>query len=145
MASSRLRTVLALSLMLAFLLGAPFDASAGGSGRSSGYTPRSSSSASSHRSALSSSRSSIKCESHPRDSHGKIKRDPKAPSELKRTNLKLPGCRCEVDHIVPLSKAGVMIRATCSGCPKHNIRISRGGIFGHRRSEAREENAGPGR
>ena len=107
MASSRLRTALALSVTLAFFLGVPFDTSARGGGRSSGYTPRSSSSASSHRSTLSSSRSSIKCESCPRDSHGKIKRDPNAKSEFKRTNPKPPGCdRCEVDHIVPLSKGG---------------------------------------
>ncbi len=41
----------------------------------------------------------------PGDSHGKIKRDPNATSEFKRTHTKPPGCnQCEVDHIVPLSK-----------------------------------------
>jgi len=106
MTTSRLRTALALAVTLAFFLGVPFDTSAGG-GRSGGDTPRFSSSVSSHRSALSSSRSSIKCESCPRDNRGKIKRDPSAKSEFKRTNPKPPGCdRCEVDHIVPLSKGG---------------------------------------
>jgi 5-methylcytosine-specific restriction endonuclease McrA len=107
MVSSRLRTALALSVTLAVLLGVPFDTLARGSGRSHAYTPRSSSSASSHRSTLSSSRSSNKCESCSRDSQGKIKRDPNAKSEFKRTNPKPPGCdHCEVDHIVPLSKGG---------------------------------------
>jgi hypothetical protein len=107
MASSRLRTVLALSVMLAFFLGVPFDMSVGGGGRSSAYSPRSAASGSSHRSILSSSRSSIKCEICPRDSRGRIKRDPKAKSVFKRTNPKPPGCdRCEVDHIVPLSRGG---------------------------------------
>ena len=107
MASSRLRTALALFVTLAFLLGVPFDTSARGGGRSSAYTPRSSASGSSHRSALSSSRSGIKRESCPRDSQGKIKRDPNAVSEFKRTNPIPPGChQCEVDHIVPRSKGG---------------------------------------
>jgi hypothetical protein len=89
MVSSRLRTALALSVTLAFLLGVPFDTSARGGGRTSGYTPHSYS-ASSHRSALSSGRSGIKCESFPRDNLGKIKRDPNAKSEFKRTNPKPP-------------------------------------------------------
>jgi hypothetical protein len=100
MASSRLRTALALSVTLAFFLGVPFDTSAGGGGRSSAYSPVSVASGSSHR-------SSIKCESCPRDNRGKIKRDPKAKSEFKRSNPKPPGCdHCEVDHIVPLSRGG---------------------------------------
>jgi hypothetical protein len=86
MASSRFRTALALTVTLAFLLGLPLDAPAGG--RASGFTPRSSSAGISHRNSLSSSRSRIKCESCPRDSQGKIKRDPKATSEFKRTNPK---------------------------------------------------------
>jgi hypothetical protein len=40
MASSRLRTALALSVTLAFLLGVPFDTSAGDGGRSSAYSVR---------------------------------------------------------------------------------------------------------
>ena len=107
MASSRLRTALALSVTLAFFLGVPFDTSTGGGGRSSAYSPVSVASGSSHRSILSSHRSSIKCESCPRDNRGKIKRDPKAKSEFKRSNPKPPGCdHCEVDHIVPLSRGG---------------------------------------
>ena len=107
MAPSRHRTALATTLALGLLIFLPFDVPARGTGRSSGYTPRSSSSASSHRSALSSGRSGIKCESCPRDNRGKIKRDPNAKSEFKRTNPRPPGCdRCEVDHIVPLSKGG---------------------------------------
>jgi hypothetical protein len=94
MASSRLRTALALSVTLAFLLGVPFDTSAArGGGRSSAYSHRFLSAASSHRSALSSSRSSIKCESCPRDSRGKIKRDPNAKSEFKRANPNPPAVR----------------------------------------------------
>jgi hypothetical protein len=109
MPSSLFRTALALLLTLAFLLGLPFDSWARSGGHASGYSSRPSSSGSggSHRSALSSSRSSIKCEGCPRDSRGKIKRDPSAKSEFKRTHPKPPGCdRCEVDHIVPLSKGG---------------------------------------
>jgi hypothetical protein len=41
MASSRFRTVLALSLLLAVLLGLPFAAAARGRARPSGYAPRS--------------------------------------------------------------------------------------------------------
>ena len=94
MASSRFRTVLALAVTLAFLLGLPFDTSAGGGGRSGIYSPRASASGSTHRSALSSSRSTIK-------------RDPNAVSEFKRTHPTLPGYhQCEVDHIVPLRKGG---------------------------------------
>jgi len=106
MVSSRFRTALALSVFLAFLLGLPFDVSARGSDRSSGYSSRSSS-GSGHRSAVGRNHSSIKCTSCPRDSHGKIKRDPNAVSEFKRTHPKRPGChKCEVNHIVPLSKGG---------------------------------------
>lgn len=105
MVSSWLRTALALSVTLAFLVGLPLDGLARG-GRSRGYAPRSSSGGS-HRSTLSSSRSPVKCEVCPRDSHGKIKRDPNAVSEFKRTHPKPSGCnQCEVDHIVPLSKGG---------------------------------------
>jgi len=107
MAPSRHRTALAITLALGLLVLLAFDVPALGTGRSSGYTSRSSSSASSHRSALSSGSSRIKCESCPRDNRGKIKRDPNAKSEFKRTNPRPPGCdRCEVDHIVPLSKGG---------------------------------------
>ena len=107
MAPSRHRTALVSTLALGLLFFLPFDVPARGSGLSSGYTPRSSSSTSSHRSALSSVRSGIKCESCPRDNRGKIKRDPNAKSEFKRTNPKPAGCdRCEVDHVVPLSKGG---------------------------------------
>jgi len=107
MASSRLRTALALFVTLAFLLGVPCDTSARGGGRSSAHSPRSSASGSSDRSTLSSSRSTIKCETCSRDSYGKVKRDPNAVSEFKRTHPKPPGChQCEVDHIVTLSKGG---------------------------------------
>jgi 5-methylcytosine-specific restriction endonuclease McrA len=107
MAPSRHSTALATTLALGPIVLFPFDVRARGGGHSSGSTPRSSSSASRHRSALSGGRKSIQREGCPRDSRGKIKRDPKAPSELKRTNPKPPGCnKCEVDHIVPLSKGG---------------------------------------
>lgn len=47
------------------------------------------------------------CESCPRDSRSKIKRDPNAVSEFKQTHPKPRGChKCEVDYIVPLSKGG---------------------------------------
>jgi hypothetical protein len=73
----------------------------GGSHNSSGHSY-------SHRSIGGShSGSRIKCESCPRDSHGRIKRDPKAMEEFKRAHPKPPGCdQCEVDHIIPLSKGG---------------------------------------
>ena len=107
MAPSRHGTALTTTLALGLLVFLLFDVPALGTGRSSGYTPPSTYSASSHGSALSSVRSGIKCESCPRDNRGKIKRDPNAKSEFKRTNPKPPGCdRCEVDHVVPLSKGG---------------------------------------
>jgi hypothetical protein len=112
MASSRFRTALALTIVLAFSLSVPFDVLArGGSGypggHSSTYSPHSSSSHTVSGSHRSTSRSSIKCESCPRDNRGKIKRDPNGKFEFKRTNPKPLGCdRCEVDHIVPLSKGG---------------------------------------
>lgn len=60
-----------------------------------------------HRSVTPHTRSSIKCESCPRDSHGRIQRDPKAVEEFKRTHPRPPGCdHCEVDHIIPLGKGG---------------------------------------
>jgi hypothetical protein len=90
MAPSRARTALATPLAVAPLTFFPFDVLAGARSRSSGYAPRSSPSGGSHRSILSSSRSSIKCDSGPRDSRGKIKRDPNAVSEFNRTNPKLP-------------------------------------------------------
>jgi hypothetical protein len=104
--SSRFRTALAFALALALLAIVPFDIHVPDRGRSSGDSFRSPS-ASTHRSALSSSRSPIKCESCPCDSHGKIKRNPNAVSEFKRTHPEPPGCNtCEVDHTVPLSKEG---------------------------------------
>jgi len=107
MASSWPRTALALTLALGFLAFLSLDVSARGGGRSSAYSPRSSASGSNHRSTLSSSGSGIKCESCPRDSQGKIKRDPNAVSEFKRSHPKPPGChQCAVDPIVPLSKGG---------------------------------------
>ncbi len=107
MSSLRFRTALALFVTFAFLLAIPVDTFARSSGRASGYALHSSSPGSGHRSALSGSRSSIKCTSCPRDSHGKIKRDPNAVSEFKRSHPKPPGCnQCEVDHIIPLSKGG---------------------------------------
>jgi hypothetical protein len=106
MVSSRFRSALATILALSVLTLSSVDVLARGDGRSSAYTSRSSS-ASSHHRVLSSSRSSGKCESCPRDSHGKIKRDLNAKSECKRTHPKPPGCdHCEVDHIVPLRKGG---------------------------------------
>ena len=107
MESSRFRTALILPLILSLLVGVPLDVFARGGGRTGGYTPHSSSSGSGHRSTASSSRNSTKCATCPRDSHGKIKRDPKAVDDFKRTHPKPPGCsKCEVDHIVPLSKGG---------------------------------------
>ena len=89
---------LAVSLLL---IAAP-DVLARGGGHSSYSTGGSLRSITPH------SRSSIKCESCPRDSHGRIQRNPKAAEDFKRTHPKPPGCaRCEVDHIVPLSKGGL--------------------------------------
>ncbi len=88
-----------LTAALVFTAGTPGWARGGG-GHSSGYRSGSSYSSRSHG-------SHIKCTSCPRDSHGKIKRDPKAVEEFKRTHPKPPGCKdCQVDHIVPLSKGG---------------------------------------
>lgn len=99
MASSALRTGCALILSLGLVALLPFDALArGGRGYSGGHS--SDSSGGSHR-------SSIKCQSCPRDSHGRIQRDPNAVEDFKRTQPKPPGCdHCEVDHIIPLSKGG---------------------------------------
>ncbi len=99
MTSSIMRTGLALILSLGLLAASPFDTSARGGNGSSGSHP-SYPSGSNHR-------SSIKCESCPRDSHGKIKRDSTAVEEFKGTHPKPPGCTdCQVDHIIPLSKGG---------------------------------------
>ena len=108
-AMRRSRWLAGFALATALSLAVPWEAVARGSGAyrgshsssSSGrsYSPRSSSG--SH------SGSRIKCESCPRDSHGRIQRDPKAVNEFKRTHSKPPGCnQCQVDHIVPLSKGG---------------------------------------
>ena len=49
----------------------------------------------------------IRCSSCPRDSKGRIERSQEAVHEFKRTHPKLAGCdKCEVDHVVPLSKRG---------------------------------------
>jgi hypothetical protein len=134
MASLRFRTTLVLTLALGLLAFFPLDVLARGGGRASSYSPHSSSSSgTSHHSTHSSSRSPIKCESCPRDNHGKIKRDPNAMSEFKRTNLKPPGChQCEVDHIVPLSKGGRGDPSNMQWLPKDEHKEKRGGTFGHR-------------
>ena len=107
MASPRLRTALALSVTLAFFLSLPVDSLARDRSRSGGYAPRSSSSGGHVRSFHGSHRSSTKYASCPRDRQGKIKRDPNAVSEFKRTHPKPPGCTdCQVDHNTPLSKGG---------------------------------------
>ena len=108
MASFPLRTGLAIALAIGLLCVAPLDALARGSGgHSSGYSFRSSSSGHTYRSPAASSHSPSKCLTCERDSHGKIKRDPKAVEDFKRTHPRPPGCSgCEVDHIVPLSKGG---------------------------------------
>jgi len=97
MASLALNAGLALTLSLGLLASVPLDALArGGSADGRSSYP----SGGSHR-------SSIKCESCPRDSHGRIRRDPCAVEQFKRTHPKPPGCKnCRVDHIVPLSKGG---------------------------------------
>ncbi len=107
MASFPLRTGLAITLALGLLTVAPLDALARGSGRrSSGYSSRSFS-GHTYRSPAASSHSPSKCLTCERDSHGRIKRDPKAVEDFKSTHPKPPGCSgCEVDHIVPLSKGG---------------------------------------
>ncbi len=107
MDSSRSRTILALLLALSLLSLVPVDVRAGGSGRSSGHASRSSSSGISHRGALRSSRGPVKGASCARHSHGEITRDPKAVSEVRRTQPKRPGYnRYEVDHAVRLSTGG---------------------------------------
>jgi len=77
MSTSRFRTALALAIVLAFSLSVPFDALARGGGHSGSYSAHSSSSYSSSGSHTTNSHSSIECASCPRDSRGKIKRDPK--------------------------------------------------------------------
>lgn len=58
-------------------------------------------------SGLHRSHSSIRCESCPRDSHGRIQRSKEAVDKFKRTHPKPPDCdRCDVDHIILLSKGG---------------------------------------
>ncbi len=105
MASFPLRTGLAITLALALLAVSPLDALARGSGgRSSGFSSRSYSPRQTYRSPAASSRGPAKCRTCERDSHGRIKRDPMAVEQFKRTHPKPPGCSgCEVDHIVPLS------------------------------------------
>jgi 5-methylcytosine-specific restriction endonuclease McrA len=103
------RWLTGLALAVALTVAAPWAALARGGGSHGGSHSYSSSGRSySHRSSSRShSGSHIKCESCPRDSHGRIKRDPKAVDEFKRTHPKPPGCnQCEVDHIIPLSKGG---------------------------------------
>lgn len=90
MASFRHRTSLALTLALGLLALPSLAVLARGSGRSSGYTPLSSSRGR-HRSAVTGSRSTIKCESCPRDSHGKSTRDSKAVDEFSRRIPNHPG------------------------------------------------------
>lgn len=120
----RHRTALALAIALAFSLSVPFEALArSGSGyrggHSSTYSSRSSSSHTVSGSLRSTTSRSLKCESCPRDNRGKIKRDPNAVSEFKRTHPKPPGCsQCEVDHIVPLSKRGRDDPSTMQWLPK---------------------------
>ena len=96
-----------LALAVALAIAAPWSVLArGGGGHSGGHS--SSGHSYSHRSSSNShSGSHIKCESCARDSHGRIKRDPKAVEQFKRTHPKPPGCKdCQVDHIIPLSKGG---------------------------------------
>ena len=70
-------------------------------------TARGSSSGISSSRSSGSGHSSIRCASCPRDSHGKIKRSREAVDSFKSAHPRPPGCdRCEVDHIVPLSKGG---------------------------------------
>ena len=108
MASSPLRTGLAISPALGLLAFAPLDGFArGSSGRSSGLSSRSYSAGRTYRSPTASSRGSSKCLTCERDSAGRIQRDRSAVEDFKRLDPKPPGCRnCEVDHIVPLSKGG---------------------------------------
>ncbi len=101
---------LAVALSLALIgLSFPDVMARGGGGSGGGHSGSHSSysTGSSHRSSAPHAGSSIKCASCPRDSHGKIKRDPKAVEDFKRTHPKPPGCKdCQVDHIIPLSKGG---------------------------------------
>jgi hypothetical protein len=97
MASSWFRTALALAIALAFSLGFPLDVlardgSGYGGGRSSTFSSRTAASHTVSGSHRSPSRSSIKCEGCPRDCQGKIKRDPNAVDEFKRSYPKPPGC-----------------------------------------------------
>jgi 5-methylcytosine-specific restriction endonuclease McrA len=48
-----------------------------------------------------------RCTDCPRDPHGRIERSREAVREFKRTTPRPPDCvRCEIDHVVPLSKGG---------------------------------------
>ncbi len=97
-----------LALVVALTLVVPWEAVARGSGSYAGSHSSSSGRSYSHRSSSGShSGSRIKCESCPCDDKGRIKRDPKAVDEFKKTHPRPPGCnQCEVDHIIPLSKGG---------------------------------------
>ncbi len=111
MVAAWLRATLVILLPVVILFFSPLDGLARSSGSHSNVT-----SISSHRA---SSSHSIKCESCPRDSKGKIKRDPNAVSEFKRTHPKPSGChQCEVDHIVPLSKGGRDVPSNMQWLPK---------------------------
>jgi len=110
MRAAPIRLGLAVALSLALIgLSSPDVIARGGGGYVGGHSGGRSfySTGGSHRSVTPHSRSTIKCESCPRDSHGRIQRDPKAAEDFKRTHPKPAGCdRCEVDHIIPLSKGG---------------------------------------
>jgi hypothetical protein len=107
MARSIIRALIVILVCLTLLISFPVGLSARGGSHAGGYSTHSSSSSGHHYKSPGASRSSTKCESCPRDSHGRIKRDPKAVEDFKKTHPKPPGCKdCEVDHIAPLSKGG---------------------------------------
>jgi 5-methylcytosine-specific restriction endonuclease McrA len=97
------RIALALFLLASLLLPGPADARGKGGSSVGPHRPH----------------SSIRCESCPRDRHGHIQRSREAVEKFKHANPKPAGCdRCEVDHIVPLSKGGADTPSSMQWLPR---------------------------
>lgn len=96
----RLAAVLLAALLISGLV--PLEASARSISSSSRFVASSSAGYSQKNHA-----SRLKCSSCPRDSEGRIKRDPDAVREFKRLDPRPAYCPdCQVDHIIPLSRGG---------------------------------------